>query len=186
MVINTREFLKYKFFNSLFLGISVGSIFTLYAPLEPSIYSLGGIFLALAMLFVAKLYYKILNLKAFFLISLLVEVVILLAVLYFLLFNYSYTTALLIYLGYQFTFVFGSYLVRAETIFFPKAQLLTMIDVIKQKSYLLGMLCAYGFYKALEYFLQMSDKQDQVYLIHFPLLACELFTIYFLLKAFRK
>lgn len=186
MVINTREFLKYKFFNSLFLGLSIGSIFTLYAPLEPSIYSLGGIFLALAMLFVAKLYYKILNLEAFFLISLLVEIVILLTVLYFLLFSYSYTTALLIYLGYQFTFIFGSYLVRGETLFFPKAQLLTMIDVIKQKSYLVGMLFAYLFYKALEYFLQISDKQEQVYLIHFPLLVSEILTIYFLLKAFRK
>ncbi|WP_428738563.1 hypothetical protein [Sulfurimonas sp.] len=186
MVINTREFLKYKFFNSLFLGLSIGSIFTLYAPLEPSIYSLGGIFLAFAMLFIAKIYYKILNLKAFFLISVLVEVVILLLILYFLVFNYSYTTALLIYMGYQLTFVFGSYLLRAETLFFPKAQLLSIIDVIKQKSYLVGMLFAYGFYKSLEYFWQISDKQEQVYLVHFPLLVCEILTIYFLLKAFKK
>lgn len=186
MQINIREFLHYKFFNSLFLGISVGSIFTLYAPLKPSIYSLGGIALALGMLGVAKLYTKILNLQTFFFISLGVELVVLAFVSYFLVFSYSYATALLIYIGYQFTFVFGSYLVRAETIFFPKAQLLSMLDVIKQKAYLFGMLISYGFYKSLEYFFHISDKQEQVYLIHFPLLTSQLLTIYFLLKAFKR
>jgi putative membrane protein len=186
MQINTREFLKYKFFNSLFLGISVGSIFTLYAPLSPSIYSLGGIALAVGMLFIAKLYSRILNIRAFFIISLLVELVILAAIFYFLLFSYSYTTALLLYLGYQFTFIFGSYLVRAETLFFPRAELLSMLDVIKQKAYLVGMLLSYVFYKSLEYFLSISDKQEQVYFIHFILLAAELITILFLLKAFKK
>ena len=61
MKIINREFIKYKLINSLFLGISVGSIFTIYTPLEPSIYSIGGILLALAMLFTAKLYSKIIN-----------------------------------------------------------------------------------------------------------------------------
>lgn len=186
MQINTREFLKYKFFNSLFLGISVGSIFTLYAPLEPSIYSLGGIVLALGMLLVAKLYSKLIKRKVFFTISLAVELVMLTLILYFLLFSYSYTTALLIYLGYQVTFLFGSYLVRAETIFFPKVQLLSMLDVIKQKSYLFGMLISYTFYKSLEYFCHLGDKQEQVYLIHFLLLICEVATIFFLLRAFKK
>ena len=37
--INNRNFIKYKFFNSLFLGTSIGSIFTIYTPLEPSVYS---------------------------------------------------------------------------------------------------------------------------------------------------
>lgn len=186
MQINTREFLNYKFFNSLFLGISVGSIFTLYTPLNPSIYSMGGIALALGMLFIAKLYSKIMNLKAFFLISVAVELVILSLILYFLIFSYSYTTALLIYLGYQLTFAFGSYLVRAETIFFPRPQLLSMLDVIKQKSYLFGMLLSFAFYKSLEYFFHINDKQEQVYLLHFILLASELLTILFLLRAFKR
>jgi len=34
-------FIRYKFFNSLSLGLSVGAIFTIYTPLEPSVYSLG-------------------------------------------------------------------------------------------------------------------------------------------------
>ena len=178
--------MKYKFFNSLFLGISVGSIFTLYAPLEPSIYSLGGIALAVSMLLVAKFYSKLLNLQAFFFISLMVEAVIMCAIIYFLLFSYSYKTALLIYLSYQFTFVFGSYLWRAETLFFPRAELLSMIDVLKQKGYLAGMLISYIFYKSLEYFWHISDKQEQVYAIHFLLLACEAITIFFLVRAFRR
>ena len=45
LIILPEWFIRYKFFNSLFLGLSVGAIFTLYAPLEPSIYSLGGVFL---------------------------------------------------------------------------------------------------------------------------------------------
>lgn len=186
MRIDFREFLAYKFYNSLFVGLSVGSIFTLYAPLEPSLYSLGGIALALGMLLVAKLYSKILNISAFYWISLYVELVILGAVVWFLLFAYNYATALLFYVGYQLTFVFGSYLVRAETLFFPKHTLLSMLDVVKQKAYLAGMFLSYGFYTACEKLYDMSDKGDQVYAIHFLLLACEVLTIHKLLRAFQR
>ncbi len=41
-------FLAYKFFNSLFLGLSIGAVFTLYEPLSPAIFSAGGIGLALS------------------------------------------------------------------------------------------------------------------------------------------
>jgi len=64
--LSMREFLKYKFLNSFFLGISLGTIFVLYEPLKPSIYSLGGIALALGMLGVAKLYEKIMTLAYFY------------------------------------------------------------------------------------------------------------------------
>ena len=109
-------FIRYKFFNSFFLGLSVGAIFTLYAPLEPSVYSLGGIVLAIGMLLVARMYHHILNAHWFFRISLFVEFVLLLAVLYFLLNQYNYQTALIMYIGYQVTFIFGAYLVRVETL----------------------------------------------------------------------
>ena len=75
-------FIRYKFFNSLFLGLSVGAIFTLYAPLEPSVYSLGGVVLAMGMLVVARLYHHILNARWFFYISLGVETLLLLAMLF--------------------------------------------------------------------------------------------------------
>lgn len=185
LTIQNREFINYKFFNSLFLGISVGSIFILYTPLSPSIYSIGGILLAFAMLVVAKFYSKILNINYFYKISLLVEVVPLILVTIFLIFSYSYTTALLIYIGYQVTFTFGSYLVRAETVLFKKAKLLTFLDVTKQKGYLVGMAISFIFYKILETYLQVNSYQDQVYYIHFLLLTIESITIYLLLKSFK-
>lgn len=110
--LNTREFIKYKLLNSLFLGFSVGTIFAIYTPLSPSIYSMGGILLAIGMLVIAKFYYKILNMEYFYKISLLVELVLLFAITYFLIFSYNYTTALIYYIGYQLTFTFGSYLIR--------------------------------------------------------------------------
>ena len=179
-----KEFIRYKFFNSLFVGLSVGSIFTIYAPLEPSLYSLGGIALALAMLGIAKIYTKIMNIYYFYRISIAVELVMLISVLYFLFFSYSYTTALFIYAGYQLTFSFGSYLVRAETILIPKSEALSRLDVAKQLGYLAGMLISYLFYKVLTYFLNTTDNQSQVYDLHYLLLLTELITIVFLLRSF--
>lgn len=181
-----KNYLRYKFLNSLFLGVSVGSIFTLYAPLEPSVYSLGGIVLALGMLFVAKLYHKILTLSYFFAILTLVEVVILLAVLYFLFFSYSYTSAFLFYVSYQFTFIFGSYLMRAETLFLKKRELLSLVDVAKQKGYLVGMLLSYLFYQFLEFAFTIANKEEQVYAMHFLLLFVQMLILYFLVKSFKR
>jgi hypothetical protein len=184
--LNIAEFLKYKFLNSLFLGISVGSIFVLYTPLMPSVYSIGGIFLAIGMLIVAKFYYKILNINYFYKISLFIELVLLSVIVYFLLFSYSYTTALIIYIGYQITFTFGSYLIRAETLFLKKTKPIELVDVAKQKGYLMGMLTSYLFYMSIEKFLGVINKQEQVYNMHFLLLVCEIIIIYFLLKSFKR
>ena len=144
--INYRAFISYKFFNSLFTGISVGSIFIIYTPLSPSVYSLGGIVLAALMLVVAMFYAKILNNHYFFRISLFVELVLLVMVVYFLLYSYSYQTALMIYIGYQLSFVFGSYLVRAETLALKKDRILTFVDVAKQAGYLIGLAISFLFY----------------------------------------
>ena len=183
--INQSIFILYKWFNSLFLGISIGSVFTIYEPLEPSVYSLGGITLAAAMIIVAKFYHKILNVYYFFRLSLAVELIVMLMLIAFLIFSYSYQTALLIYIGYQITFVFGSYLVRAETLVFKEDHVLTKIDMAKQIGYLVGMAVSYAFYKGVEYFKLLSDKQDQVYYIHFILVAIELIVITLLWKAFN-
>lgn len=170
----------------MFLGLSVGSIFVLYAPLMPSIYSIGGIFLAIGMLLIAKIYYKILTIDYFYKISLLVEVVLLLAVVWFLIFSYSYTTAFIVYIAYQFTFVFGSYLVRAETLFLKKSKAIGFVDVAKQKGYLFGMLLSYLLYQFIEYQFGVIDKQAQVYFIHFILLFTQSSIIFYLLKSFRR
>jgi hypothetical protein len=183
--LNQKAFILYKWFNSLFLGLSIGSVFTIYEPLEPSVYSLGGIVLAAAMIIVAKYYYKILNAYYFFRISLAVEVIVLAMLVAFLIFSYSYQIALLIYIGYQITFVFGSYLVRAETLVFKEDSMLTKIDMAKQIGYLVGMAASYAFYKSVEHFDLLSEKQEQVYYIHFLLVAIELMVIILLWKAFN-
>lgn len=184
--LNQRAFIIYKWFNSLFLGVSIGSVFTIYEPLDPSVYSLGGIFLALVMIIVAKFYHKILNTYYFFRISILVELIVLAMLVSFLIFSYSYQTALFIYIGYQITFIFGSYLVRAETLVFNDNEVLTKIDMAKQIGYLVGMAISYLFYKGFEYYELILDKQEQVYNIHFILVAIELSVLYFLIRAFTK
>jgi len=178
-------FIRYKFFNSLFLGLSVGAIFTLYSPLEPSIYSLGGVFLAMAMLVVARLYHHILNAHWFFRISLWVEVVLLVAMIYFLLHPYTYQTALVIYIGYQITFVFGSYLIRVETLLLNTDTLLTQLDTAKQAGYLMGMGGSYAFYKIIEYY-GVEENQAQVYDLHYLLIGVELIVIALIFKSFKR
>lgn len=178
-------FIRYKFFNSLFLGVSVGAIFTLYTPLEPSIYSLGGILLALGMLTVARLYHYILNALWFFRLSLLVEVVLTFAILYFLFYEYNYQSALIMYIGYQVTFVFGSYLIRAETLLLKSDALLTKVDTIKQVGYLVGMALSYLFYKILN-MQGMVENQTQVYMLHYLLLTIELIVIVLIFKSFER
>ena len=180
-----RRYFWYKFVNSLFTGLSIGSIFTIYAPLKPSIYSVGGVLLALGMLIVAKFYEKLMNLKIFFFISLFVEIVILFLVSYFLIKPYTYTTALLVYAGYQLTFVFGSYLVRTETIFLKKKKFLSLVDIYKQAGYLSGLVVSFIFYRSLEYFLGITTNQDKVYYLHFILLFVEVLIIILLIRSFR-
>jgi hypothetical protein len=169
----------------MFFGVSVGSIFVLYTPLEPSIYSLGGIFLALGMLFLAKWYDVMMNLKVFFKITFLVEFIVFCFIGFFLIFNYSYMSALVVYIGYQVTFMFGNYLVRMETIALKKTSVLSIADVVKQKGYLFGMIISYIFYKVLEV-LHVEDKQTQVYDLHVGLLALQICILFLVLKAFKN
>ena len=183
LTLNPKWYIRYKFLNSLFLGLSVGAIFTIYAPLKPSIYSLGGIALAIAMLIVARFYHKILTIEWFFKISLLVEFVLLIVMLVFLFSPYTYQTALLVYLGYQLTFVFGSYLVRAETLIAKSDELLTSIDTAKQLGYLIGMGVSYLFYKLLEY-QGVTGNKDKVYDLHYLLIAVEIAIIFSIFKSF--
>jgi len=178
-----RAFINYKFVNSFFGGVAMGTVFTIYGQISPSIFSLGGIFLALGLLLVAKLYTKILNIEYFYKITMLVELITLAFVLYFLINPYDYITALLVYIGYQLTFMFGSYLLRAETVFLSRAKILSFLDVAKQKGYLAGLLFAYLFYKIIEFY-GIESNQDQVYSIHIFLFFVQLYNIYLIKKSF--
>ena len=184
--INNRNFIRYKFFNSLFLGTSIGSVFTIYSPLEPAVYSIGGIALAVSMLLIATLYSRILNINSFYKISLFVEFVILSVIIAFLLFSFNYKIALIVYIGYQITFMFGSYLIRGETLLLKKDRLLTLVDVSKQLGYLVGLAASFLFYKLIEYQFQIIDNQTQVFYIHYFLLLIEILVILFLIKSFEK
>lgn len=184
--LDTFSFVLYKFFNSLFLGVSIGSVFTIYDSLDPSLFSAGGIFLAVATLVIANFYNKILNEYYFFRISLLVEIIVLLMVMGFLIFSYNIYTSLSIYIGYQLTFIFGSYLVRAETLVIRDGKILTKVDSAKQFGYLAGMVISYFFYKTMEIFPLFYDNKMKVYQIHFPLLVIELLVIFFLIRSFKK
>ena len=180
-----KWFIRYKFLNSLFLGVSVGSIFTLYAPLEPSVYSLGGIFLAVSMLLIARLYHHILNTLWFFRITLFVEVILLIAIVFFLIIQYNYQTALIMYIAYQTTFIFGSYLIRTETLLLKTDVLLSKVDTAKQLGYLAGMGISYLFYTFLD-FQGIASNQDQTYLLHYLLLILEGSIILVIYRSFRQ
>ena len=186
MKLNNKAFLVYKLFNSSFTGLSVGILFAIYQPLDPSIYSVGGMVLAGAMLVIAKFYDKLLNIKSFFQISLLVEAVMLLTIITFLLLEYSLTSALLIYMGYQLTFIFGGYLVRAETLVAKDKELLGKIDVNKQIGYLVGLAASYLFYKALEYGFEITDSKTQIGILHYFLVSLQALIILLLIASFTK
>ena len=179
-------FLAYKFFNSLFLGLSIGAVFTLYEPLSPTIFSAGGIGLALATLIVATQYHRLFNPEWFYRLSLAVEVVILLGVVGVLLYPIEKPLALFIYLGYQFTFALGSYLVRCETLLFVDNKRLTQLDIAKQTAYLVGMAVSWLAYQIFETQFQIIDKATQVSAIHWPLLLVEIMIIFCLTLAFQR
>ena len=157
--LNHRNYIIYKFFNSLFLGTSIGSVFIIYSPLEPAIYSIGGIVLALGLMGVALFYEKILNIGYFYIISLFVEIVILAVLIAFLIFSYSYEIALCVYIGYQVTFIFGSYLGRVETLILKKKRILKAVDISKQAGYMIGLLLSYVVFLFIG--IKASDLNDK-------------------------
>ena len=186
MQLNNKWFLTYKLFNSAFTGLSVGILFTIYNPLDPEIYSLGGIILASAMLVLAKFYEKLLNIKSFYFISVLVEACMLITVLVFLILKYSLVSALIIYILYQFTFIFGGYLVRAETLVAQNKEILAKIDINKQIGYLLGLAFSFLIYKVLENSFNISETKDQIIVLHYILLTLQFSILAFLLLSFDK
>jgi hypothetical protein len=186
MRILPRRYFWYKFVNSVFNGLTVGAIFTMYAPLEPSVFSVGGILLAVGMIVVARYYDYLIRLERFYRISLFVEWVMLFAVLLYLVHPYGYMTALLIYAGYQLVFTFGSYLVRAETLFLPRRRLLSWLDIYKQSGYLAGLALAWGLYRLFEQAWGITENAEKVYAMHWGLLVCEGVIIWSLVRSFSK
>ena len=182
--LNFGWFLAYKFFNSLFLGLSIGAVFTLYEPLSPATFSAGGVGLALATMVIATQYHRIFDPWWFFRLSLGVEVIILFGVIGVLIYPIEQPLALFIYLGYQVTFALGSYLVRCETLLVVEQRRLTQLDVTKQIAYLIGMGASWAAYLMMENHFAVVDKAAQVVAIHGPLLVVEAAVIACLVLAF--
>ena len=186
MKLKEQYFLWYKLLNSSFTGLSIGILFTIYKPLneDPSIYSIGGIVLASAMLIIARFYEKLLNTRRFFQISIGVELVMLSTLLAFLVLQYTFTSALLIYMGYQLTFIFGGYLVRAETLVAQEKELLGKIDVRKNLGYLLGLGVSFLFYKTLEHGFNIAEAKIQINILHYFLISLQSIIILVLANSF--
>ncbi len=183
--IKPNTYLIYKVLNSLFLGLSLGTVFKIYTPLDPAVFSIGGIALAVATMILASQYYRILYIHYFYRISLFIEFAIMIVVILFLIFSISKLTAMAVYIGYQITFVFGSYLLRCETLLLPDTKILTKLDLAKQAGYLIGLGTSYLFYTMLSSIYNISNSNDQIYAIHFPLLVTQLLVIISLFLAFE-
>ena len=185
MKLKKNYFLWYKLLNSSFTGLSIGILFTIYQPLtDPSIYSFGGIVLASAMLVTAKFYDRLLNIRKFFQISMGVEIVMMITLILFMFLQYTFTSALLVYMGYQLTFIFGGYLVRAETLVAKDKELLGKIDINKQLGYLLGLGLSFLFYKALEYGFDITEAKIQINILHYFLVTLQAVIILVLANSF--
>ena len=180
-----HPYLRYKFLNSLFTGLLGGAVFTIYGSLSPSTFSLGGIVLALGLMTLAYGYHRLMTLKYFRNFSLAAELVMLFMIAFFILFPTYQITALIVYSAYQLSFMFGGYLVRAETHFARHARIMGWIDIVKQQGYLSGLLISYAFYKLIEYY-GITNAHRQVYWLHFPLFFLEMLVIVFLLRGFKK
>ena len=181
-----KNFLIYKLLNSSFTGLSIGILFKIYEPLDPEIYSIGGMVLAVAMIVIAKFYEKLLNIQSFYRISLFVEAVMLLTVISFLVLGYSLTSALVIYCGYQLTFIFGGYLVRAETLVTHRKELLSKIDMLKQAGYLVGLGASFVFYKVLDMGLGITVPNDQIIVLHYVLILLQSVILLLVISSFKK
>lgn len=186
MILSEGNFLLYKLFNSSFTGLSIGILFSIYEPIDPEVYSVGGMVLAGAMLIVAKFYERLLNIKSFFWVTILVESVMLMTIVTFMILKFSLTSALLIYCGYQLTFIFGGYLVRAETLVAHKKELLSKIDVYKQLGYFAGLGTSFLFYKLMHLGLEISDSKEQIEILHYLLLMLQMGIILLAIRSFKR
>ncbi len=170
----------------MFVGLAIGSVFTIYKPLSPSVFSVGGIVLSFGLLVVAYNYDRLIKITRYKKILFFVEIVMLLMVVLYLVLPFDILTALLVYVGYQLTFVFGSYITRAETLFVAQVRYLSQIDRYKQYGYLVGLVVSWVFYKILANIFHIDTNEEQIYLLHFVLIVLQVVILVFLAKSFEN
>ena len=110
----------------------------------------------------------------------------LISLLVFLIYKISFVSALIIYCLYQVTFVFGGYLVRAETLVANDKAYLGEIDIFKQLGYLIGLSISYFFYKIVKHIYLITEAESQIEMLHYPLFILQLFVIIFLSISFKR
>jgi hypothetical protein len=184
--INTKTYITYKFVNTMFMGIAIGSYVIQYQPIEIDDYPIMGIIFAILTIIIASLYTRIMKIDYFFKFLLIVELIMLTWIIFFLIYPYSYQVALLIYIARSITFLFGDFLGRAETIFLNKTEILSSIDIFKQLGNISGMIISVIFYKWIEQTYLISDNESKVYYIHFILVSLQVIIIFLVLKSFHK
>ena len=82
------------------------------------------------------------------------------------------------------TFIFGSYLPRAETLIFEEKESLKKIDTLKQVGYLVGMVLISIFYFVLESSFDIVDKKEQIFYLHILLLILQIAIISIFIKSY--
>ncbi|MBT6815291.1 MAG: hypothetical protein HOA49_02670 [Flavobacteriales bacterium] len=185
-LINTKIFITYKFINTMFMGIAIGSYVTQYKPIKIDDYPIMGIIFAILTISIASLYKRIMKIDYFFKFLLIVESIMLIWIIFFLIYPYSYQVALLIYIARSITFLFGDFLGRAETIFLNKTETLSSIDIFKQLGNISGMIFSVLFYKWIEETYLISDNESKVYYIHFLLVILQVIIIFLVFKSFQR
>mgnify|MGYP001567403682 FL=1 len=185
-LINTKIFITYKFINTMFMGIAIGSYVTQYKPIKIDDYPIMGIIFAILTIGIASLYKRIMKIDYFFKFLLIVESIMLIWIIFFLIYPYSYQVALLIYIARSITFLFGDFLGRAETIFLNKTETLSSIDIFKQLGNISGMIFSVLFYKWIEETYLISDNESKVYYIHFLLVILQVIIIFLVFKSFQR
>ena len=184
--INVNNFIFYKFINTMFTGIAIGSYVVQYEPIKIDDFPIMGIIFAILTIPISLLYQRILTIDYFFRFLLLVELIMLIWITLFLISPYSYQIALLIYIARNITFLFGDFLGRAETLFLKKKRILSSIDVIKQIGSICGMILSVLIYKYLQDIYLISDNQTKVYYIHFILIVLQILILISVFKSFKK
>ena len=115
-----------------------------------------------------------------------VEIMMLITLLIFIFWELSLVSALLIYIGYQFTFTFGGYLVRAETLVANDKELLGKIDFNKQLGYLFGLGASFVFYYTLKNVFEIVDPELQIMILHYLLIILQVLIVLFLKASFSR
>jgi len=103
----------------------------------------------------------------------------------FLLLPKGYLLAIIYFWIYQAIFIFGTYLIRVESYFLNRISLLSILDRVKQKGYMVGLGASYLFYEALKFY-GINDPWRQVWLIYTALFVVQIAVTLLLLKAFKK